>query len=355
MPATTGMKGEGYYDRNSAPQAAGIGLVRDWLVQAARAVPLPAPPQPVVAVDFGSSEGRNAIGVMQTITGTIRQRSDQPIQTVYSDLSSNNFNRLFANLDDPNLMRGFPAEVYPSAVPGSFYRPLLPPGTVHLATCFNAVLWMDRLPARVADHVVYRRPLGGMTVSTDLVAAFSGQAAADWAYFLQSRARDMVPGGKLIVTSPGDDERGRCSQGLYDVLNDACRDLVAAGRVEPDRYERLTVPVYFRTVPELLAPLSEAGSPLRDAFAVERAATADVPTPFEISFQQSGNAAAYGCAYRDFLRAFSEPVVRSALVEPGGDETVLDAIYERVAERVQAEPQCYRFRYVQVAMMLTRR
>lgn len=357
MPAITGMKGEGYYDQHSAPQAAGIQLVESWLTEAAGSVPLPAATQPIVAVDFGSSEGRNAIGAMRLVAAALRQRTGQPMQTVYSDLPSNNFNRLFANLSDPKLVGGFPAEVYPSAVPGSFYRPMLPPGSAHMAMCFNAILWLDRLPQSIPDHVAYRRPnppRPGLAVPAATAAAFSEQAATDLVHFYQARAREMVPGGKLIVASPGDDDQGRCCDGLYDVVNDACRDLVAAGQVSQERYEALTIPVYFRTLTELLAPLSEDHSPVQGTFVVERVETSIVPTPFEVEFDRTGDAEAYGAAFAGFLRAFSEPVVRSALVKPGEDGAIIDSIYQRISERIRAEPARYRFRYVQVAALLRR-
>jgi hypothetical protein len=46
-------------------------------------------------------------------------------------------------------------------------------------------------------------------------------------------------------------------------LNDACLDLLVAGRLEREGYERLTTPCYYRTVEELLAPLQREDSPVR--------------------------------------------------------------------------------------------
>jgi hypothetical protein len=94
------MKGAGYYDQHSAAQRSSIQALQDWI-----------------------------------------------------------FNRLFANLDQARRDRLAPAGVYSSAVGGSFFDPLLPPGTVHLATCFNALHWLDRLPeVTLPDGIAYRRP-----------------------------------------------------------------------------------------------------------------------------------------------------------------------------------------------------
>ena len=139
MPATTGMRGAGYYDRHSGVQLSLIEAVRGWVDHAVATLPLPAPDRPVTVLDLGSSEGRNAVRVLGAIVKGLRRRTGQPVQPIFSDLASNNFNQLFANLEEARLAGLFPAGVHPSVVGGTFYGPLLPPGTVHLATSFNAI------------------------------------------------------------------------------------------------------------------------------------------------------------------------------------------------------------------------
>src|SRR5262249_23537428 len=156
-------------------------------------------------------------------------------------------------------------DVYPGAVGGSFYGPLLPPGTVHLATCFNSIQWLDRLPpVPLLGDITYRRPRAprpGLSVWSKIVSAYTRQAGRDLVGFLECRARELVPGGRLLLAAPGDSDQARVCDGLTDVLNDACLDLVAAGRLRREHYERLTMPCYWRTVAELLAPLEREDSP----------------------------------------------------------------------------------------------
>jgi hypothetical protein len=359
MPATTGMKGAGYYDRHSTAQMSSIQALRDWVDDAVANLPLPAPAQPVTVLDLGSSEGSNAIQVMAAIVEGLRRRTRQPVQTVYSDLASNNFNQLFDNLEQARRDGLFPAGVFLGAVGGSFYGPLLPPGTVHLATSFNAIQWLDRIPAvPVPDFVVYRRPhpsRPGRAASPEVTAAFTRQAEQDLVRFLECRARELVPGGKLLLASPGDTDQVRVGDGLSDVLNDACLDLVAAGRLQREQYERLTMPVYFRTVAELFAPLEREGSPVRGAFALDRAEALEVPTPFGDEFRRSGDVATFAAAYTGFLRAVSEPVVKAALRQQAWEAATVESLYERIRARLLAEPERYLFRYILVAALLTRR
>jgi hypothetical protein len=355
----TGMKGAGYYDQHSGAQHASIEALQDWVDDAVANLPLPGPPQPVTVLDLGSSEGRNAIRAMNAIVAGLRRRTGQPLRTIYSDLASNNFNQLFANLEEARGAGLLGARVYPSAVGGSFYGPLVPPGTVHLATSFNAIQWLDQLPeVAVPDFVAYRRPhppRQGLTVSPEATAAFTRQAAQDLVRFLACRARELVPGGKLLLASPGDTDQTRLCDGLAEVLNDACLDLLAAGQLQREQYERLTMPAYFRTLAELLAPLDREDSPVRGTFAVDRAQVLDAPTPFGVDFQRRGDVVAYAEAYTGFLRAVSEPVVKAALRQPDREALIIERLYERIQARLLAEPERYWFRYTIAAVLLTRR
>jgi hypothetical protein len=92
MPATTGMKGAGYYDQHSGAQLSGIQALQAWVDDAVANLPLPDRGQPVTVLNLGSSEGRNAVRLMAAIIAGLRRRTDQPLQTIYSDPASNNFN-----------------------------------------------------------------------------------------------------------------------------------------------------------------------------------------------------------------------------------------------------------------------
>jgi gibberellin A4 carboxyl methyltransferase len=360
MPATTGMKGSGYYDQHSTAQLASMRLVFDWIEMALAAMSLPPASQPLTVLDLGSSEGRNALLTMSVIVAAVRRRqADRLMQTIYSDLPSNNFNRLFLNLHEARTTGRIPSGVYASAAAGSFYELLVPPSSVHFAMAFNSLLWLDALPPMpVTDFVVYRRPhppRPGLHVPPETADAFARQADRDLVRFLECRAGELAPGGKLLIVSPGDTAEHRLADGLYDVLNDACLDLVAAGRVQRQHYERFTMPLYFRTVAETLAPLERQSSPVKGAFTVDRAETLEVPTPFLVEFDRSDDAAKLADDYTGFLRAFSEPIARAALVGNGDDESIIDELYERIHARVRTEPQRYRFRYLLTATLFTRR
>lgn len=354
MAATTGMKPHGFYDRHSGPQARSIEAVLPWLLDALPSLPLSDRTGPVTIADFGCSEGRNAIAAMYRITAALRTHTDRPIQAVFSDLPTNDFVQLYENLmPDGRSVLATP-EVYSAVVGGSMFERLLPSDTLTLATTYNAIGWLSRKPeVPLANYILAmgpREPQGDVFVSDADRAAYALQAAEDLRVFYNARAASMIPGGKLLVASFDSGEQHRCCDGIYDVLDDALRDLVAAGTIARSDYQRLVFPVYFRTVPELIAPCSDGSLPFR----IDRAEAAEVPVPFNEELRRSGNVEAFAADYAAFIRAFSEPVVRSFQSNASERDPVIDQIYERVRSLLIERPQAYELRFVQVAALLTR-
>jgi hypothetical protein len=63
----------------------------------------------------------------------------------------------------------------------------------------------------------------------------------------------------------------------------------------------------------------------------------------------------YAATHTGFLRANSEPVVRSVFHQREGDVETVDSLYERIRARLLAEAERYSWHYILVATLLTRR
>src|SRR5579863_8499246 len=129
MPSTSGMKADGFYDKHSSGERASIEALLEWIDAAARGLALPHTERPITIVDYGCSEGRNSVLMMQRAIQALRARgAAHAICPVFSDLATNNFNQLFVNLDSAGWLGGHAEGVFPAAIGGSFYGPLLPAG-----------------------------------------------------------------------------------------------------------------------------------------------------------------------------------------------------------------------------------
>lgn len=360
MTVTTGMVGSGFYNQNSAPQWSAIDYVLPWVEGAARDMDLAGPPSTISLADYGCSEGRNSIAVMTRLVAACRTRTTRPIQTIHSDLATNDFSELFKQLRPEGSRSVFEGEdIYSAAVGGSMFDQLLPPRSLHFATTFNAIGFMSRRPLdRLPGYILPNGPSktnGVGHVSAETRETFAKQAAADLEAFARARAAELVPGGELLIQVFGAGENFRTCDGIYDVLNDAILELVDEGILSRDSYENFYQPVYFRTLDELTAPFAQADAACASLFRLDRAETYEVPVPFEEDFRKTGDLGRYANAYTNFFRAFTEPVLRLHFSEHKSLDATIGQIYERAEARVRKTPERYPFHYVAIAALLTRK
>jgi hypothetical protein len=360
MPSTSGMKPGGFYDSHSDSQGAAIDVYLPWLIEALGELPVPvAGRPPLTLLDLGSSQGKNAIRAMRQLIAAIRRRTDAPAWVLFSDLPTNDFNRLFANLHAAGAPWPGASGVFAAAVAGSAYGPVVPPASLHIATTFNMVGWLDELPAaRLPRYILAMGPSARgdrSAVSPTEREPFRLQAAADLRRFYRARAGELVPGGKLLMQVFGRDEAGdrSASDGLYDVLSDALLDLVHDGGLPGQVYEDLVLPMYFRTAGELVEPIaSDPG--LAAAFRIDRVETGEVLVPFNEELARTGDIAEWARRFTGFLRAFSEPVLAASIPANLAVDEILANVYRRVEARLAEDPDRYEFRFISVGALLTR-
>lgn len=351
------MVGGGFYDANSATQWNAIKVDFPMLDKAVANLPL-NDDELITLADFGCSEGRNSINVMIHILADLLPLTSAQILTVHSDLPTNDFSELFVNLRPEGHSVFGSDRVFSTAIGGSMYDQLLPSRSVHLATTFNAIGFLSRKPVdRMPGYIFPNGPSAIRNngyVSEQDRQAFSEQAKQDVAQYLHVRAKELVPGGKLLVEVFGFKDDIRTCDGIYDLLNDAVLAHVETGDIARDTYEQYYQPVYLRDLEELTAPVTDKTYKSAGLFSLDQSMSYEVPVPFVEDYRKDGNLERYVKDYVNFFRAFTEAVLRNALPETPERNQLVDRIYRRAEEILRANPDDYPFRYVAVAMLLTR-
>src|SRR5215472_4754995 len=187
--------------REPAPTIATLSFPQQALID----VVLDTGDHPLVVADYGSSQGKNSMAPMQTAIKGLRKRvgQERPILVVHIDQPANDFNTLFDVLhrDPERYSRGDP-NVFPSAIGRSFYEGVFPKEHVHLAWSSYAAVWLSRIPMLIPNHFVVLAASGAVR------EVFERQAAEDWKLFLSLRAKELRPGGRLIVVLPALNDEG---------------------------------------------------------------------------------------------------------------------------------------------------
>ena len=134
--------------------------------------------------------------------------AERDVMVVYTDLPHSDFASLFATLEtSPDRYRCGGGHVFASAIGRSFYERLFSASSLILGWSSFALHWMSAMPVPLSAHIwpIFATP--GEAV------ALAAVAASDWRRFLAHRARELVPGGQLVLIVGAVDEVGATGLG----------------------------------------------------------------------------------------------------------------------------------------------
>jgi len=328
------MEGAGSYNRYAKLPAAGASLAVPFLEQAALDVALDAGDHPIVVADYGSSQGKNSLAPMQTAIRGLRQRvgPERPIQVVHIDQPANDFNTLFDVLhQDPERYSLGDPNVFPGAIGRSFYESVFPKEHVHLAWSSYAAVWLSRIPMLIPNHFVVLAASGAVR------EAFERQAAEDWKLFLSLRARELRPGGRLIVVLPALNDEGAAGfEFLFAHANDALAEMVADGVITAEERSRMVLGSVPRRRIHLLAPFDSDHQFC--GLTAECCELSELPDAAWIDYERDGDMEELLNRHTGFFRVIFVPSLATALADPGKTRMFADELQRRLKRKLAERP-----------------
>jgi hypothetical protein len=339
MPLHGVMEGKGAYNKHAKLPAGGAALAVPLLEKALRNMAVDSGDQPVVIADYGSSQGKNSMVPMQVAINNLRPRlgPNRPICVFHIDQPSNDFNTLFEVLDaDPDRYVLNEPNVFPAAIGRSFYESVLPPGSVDLGWCSYAAVWLSRVPTFIPDHFVSLRSTGSAR------AEFERQGAQDWEAFLSLRARELRPGGRLIVVLPALTDDGLSGfENIMDQANAVLAEMVADGALMAEERARMVLRAYPRRKCDLLAPFARDGR-FQD-LTVEDFEMSALPDAAWTDYEGDGDKEALAIKQALFFRSVFMPSLASALdrIRSGDNEALRifgDRLEAGLKRRLASQP-----------------
>lgn len=337
-PAHGVMEGRGTYNRHGKVPISGAALALPLLEKAVRSIALDTNGGPITIADYGSSQGKNSLVPIGKAIQCLRQRvgSNKCILVFHIDQPRNDFNTLFEVLDsDPDSYGKGAPNVYSAAVGRSFYQSVLPGGCVHFGWCSYAAVWLSKAPVQIPGHIFAHRATG------DARTQFDRQAVSDWETFLSLRARELRPGGRLVVVLPalGDDGSSGFEQ-LMDQGNSVLYEMAEDGSIKPQEREQMVLGAYPRRKEDLLAPFEEG---VFNGLRVEHLEVFPLPDAFWTDYERDGDKQALATRQALFFRAVFMPTLATALekVRAGSREAFCDfgdRLQARLTRRLMDKP-----------------
>jgi hypothetical protein len=332
------MEGKGAYNRSSSVQAAGSSPAVALLERAARAVAVPPSPQPIVIVDYGSSEGRNSLAPMVTAIGVLRERVGRAlaISVIHTDVPDNDFTALFQTLaNDPDSYLRRDSAVFAFAVGRSYYDQILPACSVTLGWSAWAIQWLSRVPCRIPDQVQ-------VAYSRDAAVrnAFAKQAAEDWKTFLVMRSRELYPGGRIVVLAMATDDNGDFGyRPAVDAMYGTLLNMVDHGLIQKEELRRMAISTFSRTRAQFTEPFAKTGR--FAGLSIEDFELFHSEDRIWTQFEASGDARAFGGQWAAFCRASVFPTLAASLDGASGDARsakFFDELESGIAVRLSVAP-----------------
>ena len=329
----------GSYSAATRLQAAGLQSAIAVFEQAAAAIPVPDPPQPIVIADYGASSGHNSLLPVGAAIAELRKRTrpEHSVLVAHTDMPDNDFTALFRTLEeDPDSYLHKDQATFASAVGRSFYSQILPSNSVHLGWSSWAIQWLSRVPAVIDDHLQV-----AYCADTSVRAAFAKQAAHDWHEFVAFRGRELCPGGRLVVTTMAIGDDGEFGyRPLLAAMMDGLDELAADGLVTGDEVSRMCIPTVARREGDFIAPFAPSGR--FERLEIAHLEVFDAEDRFWARYQADADAVAFGARWAGFARASVFPALAKGLADGAEDPRVpklFDRLETGVAERLGSAPE----------------
>ncbi|MDH3218968.1 MAG: class I SAM-dependent methyltransferase [Gammaproteobacteria bacterium] len=311
--------------------------------------------------DMGTADAGTSLSMVASAIDAVRARvPEAAVTVVYSDQPRNDFNALIANVYGLGPFETYldrHDNVFPLVSGTTFYKQIVPAATLDVGFSATAMHWMSTKVCNISNHV---QAVGASGKELD---EFRRQAHLDWRQILLNRARELKPGGKLVLINFGRDEQGRYlgntgGINMFDTFNQIWINFLDQKRITRDEYENMTLPQYYNTVDEFSAPLVDTDDAVyRAGLRLDHIDTRIVKCPFAESFREHGDAARFAEEYIPTIRSWNESIFFNALAEARPFEERRDIIedyYASYRDMVRESPEGHGMDYVHAYMVISK-
>ncbi|PIN15875.1 Salicylate carboxymethyltransferase [Handroanthus impetiginosus] len=293
-------------------------------------------PKSLKIVDLGCSSGPNTFFIMSHILDTIEdlyQKKNLPheFEVYLNDLPDNDFNNLFKLLPSLNGKEK-KRQLFMYGLPGSFYGRLFPSKSLHFAYSSYSIHWLSQIPQGL-ENINKENIYMARTSPKEVFEAYSKQYQKDFSTFLSFRSKEMVSGGRMVLTIMArsvEDPSSKDDCGHLTLLSQTLLQMANEGLVKMDDLYSFNVPIYTPCQQEVETVIQNEGSFDLEKLHVFRVRwDAGYNVVDDVQEDKLFNKYKSGKLVANCVRAFMEPMLASHF---GG--SIIDELFVRYAEKV---------------------
>jgi len=202
--------------------------------------------------EYGCSGGRNSYLPQHTMLSILRRSFPSlSAEFILEDLPSNPWFQVME--EQRRLLDAFPTGVQVLCAGTSFYEQVCADHSVDLGFSYVSAHFMRGAP-RISHHVLLHE------LSASERGPLEAQAARDWETFLALRARELKPGGRLMVSTMSRDGAGYSWKEFSYLVWDCILKAQRTGELSQVEVDALCIPACLRSEAELTAPFDRSAS-----------------------------------------------------------------------------------------------
>ncbi|KAI7746300.1 hypothetical protein M8C21_014843, partial [Ambrosia artemisiifolia] len=294
-------------------------------------------PESLGIADLGCSCGQNTLSTVREMVEVIDKTTlniPPPEYRVYlNDLPTNDFNAVFKILPDfykqLNMARCQKNEssVFIAGYPGTFYGRLFPDKCLHFIYSSYSLHWLSRIPPGLYDKDGRSINKGRFYISESsslqVFKAYFDQFQEDFSLFLQSRSKELLPRGRMVLILLGRRDQSHVDRGnsfLWELLSRSFATLVSKGEVKQEKVDEYDSHFYAPSRNEIEDEVKKEGSFEIDRFEM-----------FELE-HYAGPYMSHGTAVAKSIRAIQESMISQHF-----GEEILDKLFEDYGSLIDEE------------------
>ncbi|KAK6922675.1 SAM dependent carboxyl methyltransferase [Dillenia turbinata] len=313
--------------------------------------------------DMGCSSGPNTLLAVSNIISTVHglcQATNFELpefQVFLNDLPQNDFNTVFDSLPafyNQLKKRDMLCHCFVAGAPGSFYGRVFPRRSLDFVHSSSSLHWLSQAPQGLKNNkdTIYMSDM----VSNEVFQSYKKQFWDDFASFLQSRAEEVVPGGRMVLTFLGRSTPQPSSKDCYvywQLLAQSLFDLAAQGLIQKDYVESFNMPYYGPYSAEVKEIIENEGS-----FKVDKLETVEVtwdPLDFDDDNEKKHlvvdkGTPTSGRNVANCVRAALEPMLASQF-----GSNVMDSLFDKFSEHVDQYLSVEKTKHFNIVISMTRK
>lgn len=315
---------------------------------------------PFVIADYGCADGSQNMHVFSNIIKLARHKygGDLPILVCHEDQQGNDFNSLFQWVLEKNSTNSYSnqhSNIFTIASATGFYSQCLPANFVDFGFSSIAVHWLSKIPTQIRGDVFHQLK----KATPEEISAFKRQAAIDWDCFLLHRAKELKPGGQLVITAVSHIDTLEASH--VTNMSDIWKSFVDQNIITEEEFQATNFPIRWRTVDEFKAPFEDPQSSVVKA-GLRLVSITDVSVISKVDLEldklTTDELKAFGIKAAQSTSAWSYTTFYNGLNTNRPAEQrqeIVDNLYARLADSMAQRVNLNRYNFPALAMHIEKR